>query len=260
MFPSSSVIKKNALSALKNNWGTAIAVSMIFFCFVFAIMLIGSFVGGLVSSQILNVVIYIMGAVIFVAVCVPLIFGIIRFFWHMADSGKTDVNDVFMYFSSSKMYFRAFHITLLLLAKILIIALLMYLPSIIVWLASTDAVKNVLKFTPLWMGNLWIIVAFLRVLGFVLTAIIALKYYLAPFVFVINDTIEPIEAIHLSSKAAALSVWNFVGLICTLIGWIILTMLAIPAFFTVPYFIMCYVVHSHFAVFNYNNWLKTKNT
>ncbi len=258
MFPESRVIKKDALAALKDNWGTVIAVNMMVVFFIFALLFIGDAIGRIIMPSFVNIIICFFGALVLIMVCIPVLLGIIRFFWHLYNESRTDINDVFAYFSSRKMYFRAFNLTLQLLSKILLVALVMYLPSIIVWLASSQFVRSMFSATPIWMANLWIIADFLQSIGFVLTVMVTLKYYLAPFIFVINDTVEPIEVLHLSGKAARLSVWNFLGLICTTFGWLLLTLLFVPAFFTIPYLGMCYVVHSRFAVYSYNEWLNTE--
>ena len=61
-----------------------------------------------------------------------------------------------------------------------------------------------------------------------------------------------LEAIHLSTMVAKRTLSNFLSLIVSLLPWIILTLLIIPAVYTLPTVIVCYVVHCRFAINNYN--------
>ena len=38
--------------------------------------------------------------------------------------------------------------------------------------------------------------------------------------------------------------------------WLIASLLGVTLFFTIPYLLTCYVIHSRFAVYYYNEWVK----
>ncbi len=256
MFPNSRVIKVNALSALKGNWATAVAAIMIWVLFNVILLVTGTLICSFIESTVITTAVIIVLSAIALFVGSPLLFGVLKFIWHLSDRECTDIGDVFFYFGSRKMYFRALNITLQIISRFLIMGSVMIVPSLVIEYISNGGFNEVFGAVPLWLTNFWIISVFLRSLGVLLTVIFTAKYYLAPFVFIINDEIEPLEAMHLSCKAAKLSIWNFVGLIFTLLGWFVTSLLGVPLFFTVPYILMCYIIHSRFAVYYYNEWVK----
>lgn len=257
MFPNSKVVKKNALAALRGNWATALSVILIWVLFIFSLIVAFSIIGILIKSAIILTVVGILFLVIAIFGGMPLSFGVIKFLWHLSDKNDASIDDVFYYFSSKKTYLKAFNLTFQILSKFLCVGSILIVPSIVMGYIADGGLKDVFAIKPAWITNFWIVAVFLRALGIMLTIIFTAKYYLAPFIFVINDEIEPLEAMHLSKKAAKVSIWNFVGLICTLIGWVLLSLLGVTIFFTLPYFAMCYVIHSRFAVYYYNEWVKS---
>ena len=256
MFPNSKIVKKNSLAALKGNWAAAVAAIMIPVFFSLIVFYAGYLASELFLSGAVSVVIGILQIAALSLIGAPLLLGTLKFFWHLSDSGEININHVFIYFSGKRMYTRAFHVTLLLAVRVFVIGALMFVPAFIIDFVSAGGLDSLFTTTPLWFTNLWIFAAFLRTLGFIVTALLVFKYYLTPFIFVINDEVEPLEAMHLSRNAARFSSWNYVGLICTMLGWALLTVFALPAFFTLPYMIMTYVIHSNFAVYYYNERIK----
>jgi uncharacterized membrane protein YccF (DUF307 family) len=60
------------------------------------------------------------------------------------------------------------------------------------------------------------------------------------------------EAIHKSTLLSRATSIDFLGLLLSFFGWILLSVTVIPLIFTLPYFLTSYMVHSRFAVANYN--------
>ena len=85
---------------------------------------------------------------------------------------------------------------------------------------------------------------------------IMLKYYLAPFLFVADEDMDVMEAIHKSTVLTRATAVDFLILVLSFLGWILLSVLVMPLIFTLPYMVMSYVVHSRFAVANYNKVVK----
>ena len=67
------------------------------------------------------------------------------------------------------------------------------------------------------------------------------------------------EALLMSSVISKTSLMDFVFLGFSLILWIIASILFIPLIFTLPYFIMCYIVHSEYSVKDYNQRISKLN-
>lgn len=256
MFPNSKVIKINALSALKGNWATAVSVIMIWVLFTFLLIVVGALICSFIESAIITTIFITILMLIAFLIGAPLFLGVLKYIWHITDSGKGNIEDVFFYFSSRKMYFRAFNLMLQILSKFVIVGSTLIVPSLVIEYIANGGFQEIFSAIPLWLTNFWIIALFLRALGIMLTVILTAKYYLAPFIFIINDEIEPLKAMHLSQKASKISIWNFIGLIFTLMGWFVASILGVTLFFTVPYLITCYIIHSRFAVYYYNEWVK----
>ena len=256
MFPNSKVVKINAVSALKGNWVTVVSAVMIWVLFVLLLIVTGALICSFIESSIITTTIVILLCLTALLIGVPLSFGVLKFIWHIVDNGQGEIDDVFFYLSSRKMYFTAFNLTLQILSNLLTIGSIFIVPSIIIEYISNGGFEKVFSSIPLWLTNFWIIAMFLRVLGIVITVIFTAKYYLAPFIFIINDEIEPLQAMHLSKKAARVSIWNFIGLLITLTGWLIASLLGVTLFFTIPYLLTYYVIHSRFSVYYYNEWVK----
>jgi len=88
---------------------------------------------------------------------------------------------------------------------------------------------------------------------------IMFKYYLAPFLVVADEEMDVYEALHKSTVLSRATVMDFIILILSFLGWIILSVTVIPLIFIIPYFMVSYLVHSRFSVANYNNVVKEFN-
>jgi hypothetical protein len=135
-----------------------------------------------------------------------------------------------------------------------------YLPAVLVYVISSPNLYDFLKMPiPLWSQHLTYLVNFLSSLASVLTAFSLLKFYLAPFLIIADDEMDVEEAVLMSTVISKTTITDFVFLGLSLILWIILSLLYIPLLFTLPYFIMCYVVHSLYAINDYNERINKIN-
>ena len=134
---------------------------------------------------------------------------------------------------------------------------LFYLPAILIYLISSPQFYDFLKLpTPMWSQHLVHLVDFASSIGTVLVIISMLRFYLAPVLMIADDQMGAEEAVHMSAVIAKTSFTDFIFLILSLLFWIIISVLFIPLIFTLPYFIMCYIIHCELSIRDYNERIK----
>ncbi len=250
--PSSSVVKITARASLKGRWIEAILAS---FTGLFGLLIIT--LCGSLASYTYDAGLMLLSAVLTIAFAIfilaPLFLGILRYFWRLTNSLQDDLSSVFYYFSSGKKYSRALKLTFITGWRIITASVVCMLPYVIVSLLSGDRLYLLIgQDIPLWAPNLILIRTFLYIVGIICAILYVSRYYLAPILVVMNDDMLLLEAVHTSSMVAKRSGSAFLILVFSMFGWIFLTNFILPAFYTLPFIIACYAVHSRFAMANYN--------
>ena len=260
MFPRSIAVKKTALATLKNEWPTAIIMAVIPLAFFLIAINIFSFSGYVFSSAFAQVITYIIFMCILFFIGFPLFLGVLRFFWSISVEKPLMISEVFYYFSDIKIYKRFIIFMFLLLGKVVLKAVVLLLPSIIIdLLMRFSSLIFANSVVPLWFSNIWVFALALRAIAICCIVYIASRYYLAPFIFIASENADEIECIQKAYTVSRHSVGNFITLILSLFGWIVLSVFFVPLVFTLPYFCMCYIIHSRYAVVYYNSKLKSYN-
>ena len=137
-------------------------------------------------------------------------------------------------------------------------ALIFYLPVIALnVIASPEFYRIIDVPIPIWSQNLSLLVRFLSSFSFALVILSISKFYLAPILIIANEEIDLDEAIYMSRVISKGSLMDFVFLFISLIGWMLLSLFFVPLIFTLPYFIMCYIVHSKYSIKDYNDKIKS---
>lgn len=249
MLAPSPVVKVTAKEALRKNFLKSVAVGCVLIFAVFAGVLIGS----LVSIFAGNIGYVIAVALLSFFAISPLFLGVLYFFRRLLWDQNDGVLVIFKYFSSADEYRRALHFLLLIAIRLVFAAAVLYLPCVIVWILSTEGIYSFFDLSlPVWTSNLWALNSFLGIIATLALVFVMLKYYLAPFVFVGNDNIDPAEAVNMSAIISKRTGADFFGLVLTFAGWILLSVFVAPLIFTLPYFMAAYGVHCRFAITAYN--------
>lgn len=257
MFPSSVAVKKTALAALKNEWPNAIAAAVIPLAFsLVAINLLG-LLKYIFADTLATTIVRIIFLFVLVFVGIPLSLGSLRILWGTANDERLKISELFYYFSAGKNYKRVFTFTVLLFGRIILKSVVLLLPSYLIdFISNSSSSLFAESAVPLWLSNIWIFALFLRIIAGCFIVYIASRYYLAPFLFIANDNADPMECINKSFMVSRVSVGSFVTLLLSLAGWIALSVFFVPMVFTLPYIIMCYLVHSRYAAVFYNSRYK----
>ena len=249
MTAGNSVVKLTAKTALKNNWLKCIAasLSLIFSCFI---MLIASDYLSYISNDAVG---YIFIAVAGIFLIFPLFLGVIRFFWRMIFGADDMQLVIFHYFSDKEKYKRALRMSASLAIRTAGFAAVVFLPAIVIDIFSGVKIYDIMDIPiPIWTGNLYYLTVFLKTVASVVLFFIMSRYYLAPFLAVADEDMDVAEAMHMSCTLSMDTGLDFIFLIFSFLGWIVISVLVFPLVFTLPYFITSLSVHVRFAVAEYN--------
>lgn len=261
MLPSVGKIKSMAREVLSKNFFVGIMATL---PFVFSLTVL------LLVVEVLYTVTNTAIAAIFdiAMICLlvlPLALGTFRFFSRWLEGVCDYPTTVFFYFSNIAVYRKSLNFILRLIIRLLISYFLLSLPAIIVGgLASADVYEFFGFAIPLWTPLLSTISNLLFVLSFIVFIFVNIKYYLSPYLFIIDDETTPANAMKMSMIISRRTQIDFIYLFFGMIVYVVLSLLFLPLIFTMPFLIMTYLVHSKYAVIEYNNTIEAltenKNT
>ncbi len=242
-------VKKTSSSVLSKNRLSAYCVSLILISSLIIFRLSASLFA-LATTDLAGNILF---AALLVFLYFPLAIGAVRYFRTIVFEAEAAAEDMFVFFSSPEAYKRALGLTAGLIFHPLLYAMLSFIPYAVLKLTSTSFIYDLLGIpAPLWSTNLSVPTTAMLALGIIATALLSLRLYLAPFLLACDDEMTPAEALHMSWTISKHSLSGYVLLLLRLIGYILLGVLILPLFFTLPYFLCCYTVHARFAVTKYN--------
>ncbi len=259
MQPSSRQIKNIALESLKGKWALAIAaVALPFMAFIILLTLI-ELLCSLAGTALLKSVFAFLAAILWIFVIAPMFLGVIRFFSALVLERKLTLSEVFVYFSCKELYLRAVAATVHFTFRMSLLAVVLFLPSVCVDFVAGGGIDALFGGAPpIWFDSLWIVSIFLRGIAVALLTIIALRYYMFPFIYATDDIRDVSEALSLSLRVTSFGFSSFVGMIFSLFGWIALSLLVLPMLFTLPYILSCYAAHCACAAKLYNKMVNRR--
>lgn len=249
MLPSGKVVKKTANAAMKGNWSGGIIVSVL--------VIFSAFLSALVSSVLYTVTGYVLSSLFTVLfmifLAVPLFLGALAYFRAVAWGEKQSVSYAFYCFSCVDNYARALAFSAGLVVRVFVARFIFMLPSVIARAFSGNELYESFGLSmPVWATGLSVLAVLLRIAGALLTAAVLIRYYPAPFAFVANENLSPGQCIKLSIIISRGHRVDFFWFLCSMAGYIALSVFVVPLAFTLPYFLICYIVHCRFLIADYN--------
>ena len=257
MLPNSSAIKSEAKKMLSGKWPLGIASCFIVASFIMFFLVLYSLLYQFFPVGLPHTVLLILVYFFAVSIGFPLSLGVLRIYRAILCEKDTDLYEAFYYFSSVKLLTKALQLCFFLICKFTLIGFLLFVPSIIVNFLSEGRLPVFESGMPIWFSNLWVFGTFLRGIAVAILIYIVLRHYACAYIFIQNDNISAMETVLLATKVAKVSISSFLGLCISLLGWLLLSLLAAPAIFTVPYCLMAYAVHCTAAINYYNRTLKS---
>lgn len=256
--PSSKVVKSTVKATLKGYRIPAGIAGVIPYIIYLLVVTIVSVFSMLLTNKL--ILIGAIFAVLLVFLFAPIFLGAIRWFWRATDGLKESPAAVFYYFSSRFLYKRALKCVLFLIFKFFTAFLTCLLPYFVISVISNSWIYQFLGAeVPLWVAGLALVQSFLRVVGIMAGIVVISRYYLFPALAVMDDNMLLLEAMHISVMVSRRSVTAFIGLAISFIPLALVSLLALPMFYTAPIFLAAYAIHSRYAVVNYNQNLDNYN-
>ncbi|MBE6782004.1 MAG: hypothetical protein E7540_04720 [Ruminococcaceae bacterium] len=250
--PRGSVVKSTVRASLKDKYVSAVIAALSPMFAFLTIYFLGSIWNVLFEGKFafLSLVFFAVSAIF--VVC-PIVLGSVKYFWIVTEGGNPNPAEVFCYFGSFFRYKRAIKTTLLICFRLGATFFVCLLPYFIVMLLSNSWLYQFLGTEiPLWVTGLVVLESFLRIAGFAVALFLSLKDYLALAVIVMDDDMLLLEAFHISAMVSRRSYASFIGLVFSLLFWIIVSVFVVPIIYTAPLMLGCYAVHSRYALVNYN--------
>lgn len=242
-------VKSTALTSLKDNWMKSCIAAMLPISVIIVLVL---------TYQLLLVPLGNLGAGIVIGIfsfllILPLWLGTLRFFWRMANSADDSVDEIFYYFSDKKAFFCVFEFDLRLTLRIFLVGILVFLPSIIVLLITSNAFFEFIGVSmPHFLFNLrYMVYLFAPAAVFYMTYYV-LKLYLVSFLFISDEEMKPKECIKRGIEIGKYTRITFFSHIWGFMGWIVFSLLAVTLIFTLPYLMMSYIVECRYNIAYYN--------
>lgn len=262
--PPTNVIKQTVKNSLKNNWSHGLGIGAILlsvFCLhiaVFSVLcsIFSNAFGNITSNIIATIALILIGQFF----GMPLIYGVIRYFWFFTQGANIPIKEIFCYFSDGREYLKAISLSFRIFLRIVTILVLCFLPSIILTVIRQPEIYNFFGFEmPYFVSTLWGLTNIFELFGTVLSVVLLLRYFAAPILMINDNNISPQEALHLSVIISKQANGRTLGFLLSFIGWLLLSTLIVPLIYIFPYFLASYAVYCRYLIDNYNNMVSMYN-
>ena len=218
----SSEIRQLARNKLAGNWPKAFSITVVFV----AINLALSYCSLLVKNLSTNTpILYYSSQIIFTIILLPLSFGLISAIKKLIDGKNPEVTSIIndSLLNASKtigIFFRV-------IFKILIPSIILILGCVGIIFLSTQIVA----LNADTLGGYLLFLLLLNFISIIIILILALPYVLSNYALAENNKISSKDAIETSVDLMKQNKWNFIKLVLSFFGWIILIVLLM----TLPY-------------------------
>lgn len=200
-----------------------------------------------INVDIRSFIIKLVFAVVSLLVTVPILLGVLEWFWNLTEGKKTDVGDVFAWYGEGRLYLKSVLFGLNVGIRMLLWGVLTcgvpfamliagnYYASRVhpygTALLATD-VQRILIAALLYLFGFLLLVG-----GFLLFVFIVSRYIPALYLLIEDKTRKPSQVIRDSIKYSRSFRWEYTKFIASFIGWGIFCIFIFPALFAAPYFL-----------------------
>ncbi len=242
-------VKSTALITLKGIWAVSCAKAMIP-VFATIIILLSCVLLSLPFGDILAYIIFVL---LFSFIGAPLWLGTVRTYWKSANGKNEGVSGCFYYFSGKTEYTRALKYNLKILFHWLKVALILFLPAILVNVFTSSEIYELFGVSiPLFVMNLRYLDNVFHIAALILAIAHLISLYLPAFLFVSIEDMSPKECFERGIEIGTYTKSRFFTHLLGFTGWILFSATLIPLLFTMPYLLMSYVVECRYNVAFYN--------
>lgn len=191
-----------------------------------------------------GVAITIFSAIYNLVVLFPLSFGVLRWFWNISSAKSHSLSEIFYYFSSTKQFFKAIGIALGLFIRMILGAIVCFLPGIILHYLTVPDIYNALGFgMPFWLESLNPLVSVFETLGILLFVFWVLRYSLFYVILFSEPELSAMKTIKKGADLSGGQALRLFGFLVSFSGWLALCLLVIPIIFVAPYIFASFAVY-----------------
>ncbi|MFA9380402.1 MAG: DUF975 family protein [Acetanaerobacterium sp.] len=178
-------------------------------------------------------------------VAAPLYLGIKRWFYLLSRGEDALMGEIFYFFAHARLFFKSILLLLDIFLRAFFWVYILILPGALLGTTGTALLTARLELkNGELMGTLAVILgALLAVLGLALGLTMALRYFLAPFLFAENSEQSVRCAVRTSVHYMRGGQARLLGLLCSFLPWAAVSVLILPALYAYPY------AQSTFAIF-----------
>ncbi len=249
--PGNAAVKNTARVLLRGLWPQLITATFLLLSSAFICVYVVDIILSLMPDALVAAAFFI--ALYLVFVFAPLALGILRYIRIAAGEGDNNISLFFYYFSDMGKLIKSVQFSLMLGARLFITAIFSFFP----YLAINRALYLSERiFTETTQMYLMFLSATFWVLGFIFFIILSARYYISPFLFIGCEDLEPRDILLLSKSISRKTAGSYIVFVIGMIGWILLSAFGVTMIYTVPYFLMGYIVHCRYAIYYYNKGAK----
>lgn len=269
--------KINGLISLKGSWIKSVIILGILFLLGFGILKIDDAyrsvfdIPRFTSTNALNTnvksfAVQAVFTVISFFVMVPLILGMLEWYWNLTEGKKTGIGDIFAWYGSLRLYLKSILLNIDICIRVLLWwTLICGLPSAMIFVAryysrGIDVTNTNLSASEmqsvLISGLLLLFGTLLLITGAILFIFVISKYILAYFLAVEDNTRRVRDIVHDSINYSRRYRWELTKFVLSYIGWFITCIALLPIIYVVPYFLSSTAIFSKHII--YSQRAKTK--
>lgn len=233
----SAIVRSQARKTLKGNYVAAVASFFILLLPIYLIEGLSSVLDTIlrqftndaaILGGLIVVVITPISILLFVLLS-PLFNGFVHVFYEAAYTRRMRMSNLFYYFAKGR-YQRTLHLNLAIAIRVILPALLIYLPVFIYYIFCFTYLENFVG-TVLYKDFAFL----LTVMSTILLILYTLKYFLVFTLYCADDTVSPHQIISTSKSIMANQKASATKLIFSFTPWMLLCLLILPALYVVPY-------------------------
>lgn len=256
--PTFTEMKNAAKSSLKHRWAEAIAVSLVFLAtallntvmqaalqIIFKVDTVWSPITPTnvpINSIIASISITLFSAIFSLIVMFPLLFGVMRWFWFVTGGGDPSIGDVFYYFSSARVFFKALGISVSIFWRLILGAVICFLPYTAISILTNADFYNLIGISmPTVMSSLYSLATMFEMLGFFLLLLWVSGYSMFYTVMFYEPELSVRKTLKQAVAISKKQRMRFIGFFFTFFGWVLLSSLFLPLLYFLPFFLasMC---------------------
>ncbi len=265
MQPMFQEIKSAARTALKHRWSEAIAATMLLLITVLLNTVMQLVLMNILKvdtvwspftptatpdhNQIAAAGLTLFSAAFTLFVVFPLTFGVMRWFWMISNGCDARLNELFGYFSSGKLFFRTIRLSLALFFRLVLGAVVCYLPYSIVAVITNPKIYEMFSWA--FKKHVPGLVALAPTLKFLGT--LGFFFWISTYIlfFAVMYTESDWSVKNVIRRAVRISKGNrlrFIGFIFSFFGWLLSCLLIFPLPFVLPYILASTAVYGREAL------------